>query len=48
MSIDTLLKKIQRTNKDMTRDKLIKELKKSPYSTVAILMCMENVKGCRN
>lgn len=47
MSIDTLLKKIQRTNKDMTKDKLIKELKESPYSTIAILMTMENVKeGC--
>lgn len=47
MSIDILLRKIQRTNPTMTKDKLIKELKQSPYSTVAILMTMENVKeGC--
>lgn len=44
MSIDTLLATIQRTNKDMTKEKLLKELKQSPYSTVAILMTMENVK----
>ena len=44
MSIDTLLAKIKRTNPNMTREKLIKELKKSPYSTVAVLMTMENVK----
>ena len=47
MNIDTLLRRIQRTNKDMTKEKLIKELKQSPYSTIAILMTMENVKeGC--
>lgn len=44
MSIDILLRKIQRTNPTITKDKLIKELKQSPYSTVAILMTMENVK----
>lgn len=44
MSIDTLLKRIQRTNPNLTKDKLIEELKQSPYSTVAILMTMENVK----
>lgn len=44
MSIDILLRKIQRTNPTITKDKLIKELKQSPYSTIAILMTMENVK----
>lgn len=44
MSIDILLRKIQRTNPTITKDKLIKELKQSPYSTVAILMTIENVK----
>ena len=45
MSIDTLLKRIQRTNKDMTKDKLMEELRKSNYSTIAILISMENKKG---
>lgn len=44
MSIDILLRKIQRTNPTITKDKLIKELKQSPYSTMAILITMENVK----
>lgn len=44
MNIDVLLTKVQRTNPSMTKEKLIKELKQSPYSTVAILMTMENVK----
>lgn len=42
--MEELLKKIQRTNPDMTKEKLIKELKRSPCFAVAILMTMENVK----
>lgn len=42
--MEELLNKIQRTNPSMTKEKLINELKQSPYSTVAILITMENVK----
>lgn len=42
--MEELLKKIQRTNPSMTKEKLINELKQIPYSTVAILITMENVK----
>lgn len=44
MNIDKLVCAIRRTNPTMTKDKLMEELRKSPYSTVAILMTMENVK----
>lgn len=44
MNIDKLVCAIRRTNPTMTKDKLMRELRKSPYSTVAILMTMENVK----
>jgi hypothetical protein len=42
MDIDILLERIQRTNKDMTRERLIEELKVCRYSTVGLLMCFEN------
>ena len=44
MNIDKLVCAIRRTNPSMTKEKLLKELKQSPYSTVAILMTIENVK----
>lgn len=46
---DRLLEYVRRTNPQMTSEKLMEELKKSSYATVAILLTMENVKeGCHN
>lgn len=42
--IQPLLHRIQRTNPTMTEHKLMEELRKSNYSTIAILISMENVK----
>jgi hypothetical protein len=44
MNIDKLVCAIGHTNPKMTKDKLMEELRKSNYATVAILMTMENVK----
>lgn len=46
--MEQLLKKIQCTNPNMTKEKLMEELRKSNYATVAILMTMENVKRVAN
>jgi hypothetical protein len=43
--MEELLKKIQCTNPNMTKEKLMEELRKSNYSTIAILISMENKKG---
>lgn len=40
--IDELLRYIQRTNPEMTRDKLIDELSKCRYSTVGLIMVWQN------
>ena len=42
--IDRLLTTIRKSNPSMTKEKLMEELRKSNYSTVAILISMENVK----
>lgn len=44
MNIDKLICAVRRTNPTMTENKLIQELLKSNYSTIAILLTMENVK----
>ena len=44
MSINDLLKCIQRTNPTMTREKLIKELGKIRYSSIALIMIEENIR----
>ena len=44
MSLDKLLMYIQKTNPDMTKEKLIKELGKCHYSAVALVMVFENNK----
>ena len=44
MSINDLLKCIQRTNPTMTREKLIKELGKSRYSSIALIMIEEKIR----
>lgn len=43
--IEKLLKYVQRTNPDMTKEKLIKELNKSGYSCVALTMAFQNFKN---
>ena len=42
MSIDELLKIIQRTNPDMTKERMLTELKESKYSSVALIMSLES------
>ena len=42
--MEQLLERIRRTNPEMTEQKLMEELRKSNYSTIAILISMENVK----
>ena len=44
MSVETILKAVQKTNTQMTRDKLIEELSKCRYSAVALVMVCENDK----
>lgn len=43
-----LLFYIQRTNPTMTREKLMEELRKAPYSSASLVMIEDNVKkrGC--
>ena len=45
MDIKEILKYVQRTNSQMTEEKLREELSKSTYSSMAILFTMENVKN---
>lgn len=40
--LDNLLRYIQRTNPEMTREKLIEELSKCRYSAVGLIMVWEN------
>lgn len=42
--IDKLLKYVRKTNPTMTRSKLIKELNKSRYSAIALVMIAENIR----
>lgn len=44
IEIKELLRYVQRTNPQMTEEKLREELSKSTYSSMAILFTMENVK----
>ena len=44
IDINKLLKYVQRTNPTMTREKLIEELSKSRYSSIALVMIAENIK----
>lgn len=44
MEIQELLRYVQRTNPQMTEEKLREELSKSTYSSMAILFTMENSK----
>ncbi len=40
--IDKLLMYIQKTNPEMTRKRLIKELRKNRYSTIGLIMVWQN------
>ena len=42
--LDRLLLYIQRTNPTMTKEKLIKELRKSLYSSISLFMVAENIR----
>lgn len=44
IEIQELLRYVQRTNPQMTEEKLREELSKSTYTSMAILFTMENVK----
>jgi hypothetical protein len=44
MSIDELLKIVQKTNPTMTKEKLIEELGKNRYSSVALVMVLQNIR----
>ena len=44
IELDKLLKYVQRTNPTMTRKKLIEELGKNRYSSIALVMVAENVR----
>lgn len=44
MNIEELLKYVKRTNKYIDKDKLLEELSKSKYITIALLLSSQNVK----
>ena len=44
IELSELLKYVQRTNPTMTREKLIEELSINRYSSIALVMIMENVR----
>lgn len=46
-----ILEYVRKTNPSMTKEKLIEELKKNAYSTISLLMIMDNCvvkEGCRD
>ena len=44
IELDKLLKYVQRTNLTMTKEKLIEELGKSRYSSIALVMVSQNIR----
>ena len=44
IDINKLLEYVQRTNLTMTKEKLIEELSKSRYSSIALVMVAENIR----
>ena len=42
--INKLLEYVQRTNPTMTKEKLIEELGKSRYSSIALVMVSQNIR----
>ena len=44
IELNELLEYVQRTNPTMTREKLIEELSKNRYSSIALVVFAENVR----
>lgn len=44
MNIEELLKIIKKTNPDMTKERMLTELKENKYSSVALIMSLESKK----
>lgn len=44
VELDKLLEYVQKTNPTMTMEKLIEELSKSRYSSIALVMVAENIR----
>ena len=44
IELDELLEYVQRTNPTMTREKLIEELRKNRYSSIALVIVAENIR----
>ena len=44
IELDKLLEYVQRTNPTMTKEKLIEELGKNRYSSIALVMIADNVR----
>ena len=44
IELDKLLKYVQKTNPTMTMEKLIEELGKNRYSSIALVMIAENIR----
>ena len=44
IELDKLLKYVQRTNPTMTKEKLIEELSKIRYSSIALVMVSQNIR----
>ena len=44
IELDKLVEYVQRTNPTMTREKLIEELSKSRYSSIALVMVSQNIR----
>ena len=44
IDINKLLEYVQRTNQTMTKKKLIKELSKNQYSSIALVMVSQNIR----
>ena len=44
IELDKLVEYIQKTNPEMTEDKLIEELCKIRYSSIALIMIEENIR----
>ena len=44
IELNELLEYVQRTNPTMTREKLIEELSKIRYSSIALVMIEENIR----
>lgn len=44
IELDKLLEYVQRTNPTMAKEKLIEELGKSRYSSIALVMVLQNIR----